>query len=98
MGDMNTGQVNLCAILHTVTVQDGQVIFEEKSGFFGCYSRFALERPREMEGHGGPGTWKLVDVDNTFDRGVSMRRLMQAFEYAKERFGKDFEPHKNELA
>lgn len=47
---------SLCAVPYEITDQDGQVIFEERSGFAGTHSRFALE----WMGSG----WYLVDFDD----------------------------------
>lgn len=85
----------LGAIQFKITVQDGQVIFEEQAGFYGCYARFAMERPFGL--NDSPGTWQLVAMEDTFDRGVAMSRLIKAFEYCKDRFGGDFCPYKEPL-
>jgi hypothetical protein len=46
----------LCAVPYEITEQDGQVIFEERAGFYGTHSRFTLE----WTGCG----WYLVDFDD----------------------------------
>lgn len=53
-------RISLCAVPYVVTEQDGQVIFEDQSGFYGLHSRFAFE----WKGCG----WYLVGYDDSFDR------------------------------
>ncbi len=38
-----SSKIGLCGVPYMVTEQDGQVIFEEQSGFHGCYTRLAFE-------------------------------------------------------
>lgn len=57
---MKTRSISLCAVPYVVTEQDGQVIFEERSGFYGLHSRFGFE----WMGCG----WYLVDTEDTFGR------------------------------
>lgn len=51
-----TKHISLCAVPYDVADIDGQVIFEERSGFFGSYCRFAFE----WCGQG----WYLVDFES----------------------------------
>lgn len=87
---MKPDEVLLSAIRYYVTVQDGQVIFEQADNIYGTWSRFTLEKPTEI--NDSPGTWKLIEIDGWGDNPMSMTRLMRAFDYVKTRFGGDFEP------
>jgi hypothetical protein len=51
-------EITLNAVPYRVTEVDGQVIFEENSGFFGLFSRFVFE----WRGQG----WYLVGAESTF--------------------------------
>lgn len=51
-----TVKTSLCAVSYEVTDQDGQVIFEQRSGFYGTHTCFTLE----WTGCG----WYLVDFDD----------------------------------
>lgn len=53
---MKQRQINLCGVPYLVTEIDGQVIFEEQSGFAGTFSRFTFE----WKGCG----WYLVDFED----------------------------------
>ncbi len=54
-----TRLANLCAIQYQITEIDNQVIFEERSGFYGCRSSFTLE----WRSCG----WFLIAVEASFD-------------------------------
>ncbi len=69
-------KISLCAVPYEVTFQDGQVIFEEKSGF-PTFSRFAFE----WTGCG----WYLVDHESTFDK-LFIPHIVAAYEWTKDNF------------
>ncbi len=73
-------RITLCAVPYDVTDQDGQVIFEERSGFPGTYCRFSLE----WKGCG----WYLVDFDDwrgcVFVPHITAALEWVEFNYAKE--------------
>lgn len=52
--------ITLCGVPHIVTDHDGQVIFENDSGVWGCYDRFAFQ-------WNGVG-WDMVDFDTSSGR------------------------------
>ncbi len=71
-----TTKATLCAVPYEITAQDGQVIFEEKSGFPG-HSQFTLE----WTGCG----WYLVDFDTRAEH-VFVPHIVAASEWVKENF------------
>lgn len=68
---------SLCAVPFDITEQDGQVIFENKSGFHGCFGRFAFE----WKGCG----WYFVGFEDTFDR-VYAPHIVAAFQWIEENY------------
>jgi hypothetical protein len=52
--------ITLCGVPHIVTDHDGQTIFENDSGFWGCYDRFTFQ-------WNGVG-WDMVDFDTSSGR------------------------------
>ncbi len=91
--------VLLGAIQFWVDVVDRQVIFTQADGIYGCRTCFTLERRREViDGHESNGTWELLSIEDTFERGVAVSRLEKAFAYCREEFGADWCDYKAELA
>lgn len=72
-----TRHITLCAVPYHVTVQDGQVIFEERSGFWGLHSRFALE----WKGCG----WYLVGYEDSYDS-IYVPHLVAASKWVEDNF------------
>lgn len=86
--------ITLGCIGYIVTVEDRQVIFEERASVFGCHAQFAFERPLEI--NDTPGIWYLVHLDTSSDR-IPASHIVQAHEWCKEQFGASFEPYKGAL-
>ena len=74
-------KTTLCAVSYEVTEQDGQVIFEERSGFSGTHCRFALE----WKGCG----WHLVDFD-TWSGHVFAPHLSAALDWVEANYTKEW--------
>lgn len=87
--------VTLGGIGYQWSVQDRQVIFEERIPLFGCFTTFAFERNNDLNGTGG--IWYLVHLESSSER-VPANHISKALEWCKERFGDCFEPLKGELA
>ena len=66
--------ITLCAVPYEVTDADGQVIFDEKSGFAHCYCRFTFE----WTGCG----WYLVDTDDSHGR-TFVPHIIAAYEWVE---------------
>lgn len=91
--DDNTFAILGC-IGYRVTVADRQVIFEEEIPIHGCHTRFAFERPRDI--NETPGIWYLVHLDTSSER-IPASHLAQALDWCGDQFGKNFEPYKGGL-
>lgn len=76
-----TIKTSLCAVPYDVTEQDGQVIFEERSGFAGTHCRFTLE----WKGCG----WYLVDFDDWAGR-VFAPHIAAALEWVEANYAKEW--------
>lgn len=76
-----TIKTSLCAVPYEVTEQDGQVIFEERSGFAGTHCRFTLE----WKGCG----WYLVDFDDWAGR-VFAPHIAAALEWVEANYAKEW--------
>lgn len=70
----NPTEKSLCGVPYLITEQDGQFIFEEKSGFYGVESRFVLE----WKGCG----WYLVGYEGTFGT-VFVKHIAAALEWVE---------------
>lgn len=68
---------SLCGVPYIVTEQDGQVIFEDRSGFYGLQSRFAFE----WKGCG----WYLVGYEDTFDK-VYVPHIVAALKWVEDNY------------
>lgn len=84
----------LACIMYRVSVVDRQVIFEQEIPVHGCYTRFAFERPRDI--NETPGIWYMVHHDAS-SGAVPASHLVQAIAWCEEHFGKSFEPYKGGL-
>lgn len=69
---MTTKRISLCAVPYDVTDADGQVIFEDRSGFFGLEGRFTFE----WKGCG----WYLVDFEDSFEK-IFVPHIVAALEW-----------------
>lgn len=87
--------VVLSGIGYNVTVADRQVIFEEAFCIHGFHTRFAFERPQDI--NNTPGIWYLVHLDTTSER-IPAQHLTQAHKWCEENLGRSFEPYKGALA
>lgn len=86
--------ITLGCIGYIVTVEDGQVIFEERGGVFGCHAQFAFERPKEI--NDTPGIWYFVHLDTSSGR-IPASHISHALQWCKEQFGDSFQPYKGAL-
>jgi hypothetical protein len=86
--------VVLSGIGYDVTVQDGQVIFENQFTLGGPVTCFALERLKEI--NDSPGIWYLTHLEKSYGR-IPASHLVCAVKWCEENFGKSFEPYKGEL-
>lgn len=80
--------VLLSCIRHNVTIQDGQIIFEAASGCWSTHTRFAFEKPREI--NNTPGIWYFVELDSSSGT-VPASHIVQAYEWCVKHFGPSFE-------
>lgn len=74
-------KISLCAVPYEVTEQDGQVIFEERSGFSGCHCRFTLE----WKGCG----WYFVDFEARWHR-VFAHHIAAALEWVEANYAEQW--------
>ena len=87
--------VVLSCIEYQVTVADGQVIFDESRNLPGSFTRFALERPKDI--NDSPGIWYLVHLETSSGK-IPASHIVEAVEWCSETFGRCFEPYKGALA
>lgn len=79
----------LGAIGYDVTIQDGQVVFDESGGIYGTHTQFAFERPAGF--NDSPGIWYLVWIDSSSER-VSACHIRMAIDWLEENVGASFKP------
>lgn len=92
---MEPKYVVLSGIGYNVSVVDRQVIFEEANCIYGFMTRFAFERPVDINDTGG--IWYLVHLESTTER-VPASHIIAALDYCKKEFGASFEPYKGALS
>ena len=85
----------LSGIGYKVIVADRQVIFEESPTVCGCFSKFAFERPYDI--NDSPGIWYLVYLETSSDR-IPVSHIAAALVWCGEMFGKSFESYRGALA
>lgn len=78
---MTLTQTNLRGVPYQVDLVDGQVIFEDKSGFWGTHCRFAYE----WKGVG----WYLVGAEDWVGK-VYVPHLVAAYEFVEKHFHKEW--------
>lgn len=88
MKNKHEHSVVLGGIGYNVSVQDGQVIFEQTGGIWGVVTRFAFEKKRDI--NNTPGIWYMVEFSNTYGR-ISADDIKLGFEWCCENFGGNFE-------
>jgi hypothetical protein len=74
--------VNIGAVMHSVQVSDGLVVFSNKSGFYGHHARISFERDSD-------GMLWYLRFSETWDR-VPMSHVTKAFAYVQAVYGGDF--------
>jgi len=72
-----TEQISLCAVPYLVTEQDGQIIFDQNVGFFGCHTQFTFE----WKGSG----WYMVNFDDSFER-IFVPHIVRALQWVEENY------------
>lgn len=84
----------LSGIGYTVSVVDRQVIFESAHNIWGHHTKFAFERPIDLNNTGG--IWYFVHMDSSTDRVVASH-IVEALAYCEREFGASFEPYRGAL-
>lgn len=79
----------LGAIGYDVTIQDGQVVFDEAGGFYGTHTQFAFERPVDIGN--SPGIWYFVWMDSSSER-VPACHIHMAIDWLEENVAASFKP------
>jgi len=92
---MSAQYVVLSGIGYNVSVIDRQVIFDSANDIYGFKTRFAFERPVDINESGG--IWYLCSLESTTGR-VPASHLVAALDYCKKEFGASFEAYKGALA
>lgn len=70
-------EINLGGVPYVVTEQDGQVIFEEQSGFYGVNSRFGMEWRGQ--------DWYLIDIDYNMS-GIFLQHIVRASKWLEDHY------------
>jgi len=78
----DTENILLCAISYTVTRKHNTFIFDEKSGFWGCWASFTL--------HWRGTDWYLVDFA-TSGNGIFVPHIKAAYKWLEENFEPQYE-------
>jgi len=94
--ELNVEHVTLSAIGYNVYVLNDQVVFEESSPIWSCYTKLIFERRNEI--NNSPGIWYFVGMKVDRNGGVVASHIVKACEWLNENMGKSFEPYKGKLS